>query len=303
MKIENEVITPAYAKQLLEQNCANRRLSEATVDRYAQDIAAERWKNTGDTIKLTARGMLIDGQHRMAAVVKANKSVVMAVARGVDEDAFTVIDTGKARTLSDVLGIQGYQHCAVLAAIARGGYDYAAGVSQRYTPTKAALEAFIQNHPYAPVIAAKLDNMNGLKYPKGPLGSVLFVANNNREYDEEVDQFLEGLKTGEGMWKGDARLTLREWLSAQREKIHGRPTGAHWFGAAAKAWNAYAKGDALHLIKLIDDTRRGTLKIAGFDRHAFADVPDLKERRAFQSATVVSNLPPSLATPPLRAAS
>ena len=87
---------------------------------------------------------------------------------------------------------------------------------------------------------------------------------------------------GEGLWKGDARLTLRNWVASNRAdksfmKQHvSEPT----FGALIRAWNAFAQGRELGLIKIPPNITRDTMPIFGFYQIDWGDVPDLAEQRA-----------------------
>jgi hypothetical protein len=296
MQAKVEIIDVAYAKQLLEQNPHNRPISAATVRRYASDMKAGRWNNNGQGIVLTPEGKLLDGQHRMAAIVEAQTPIGMLVVRGVPQDTFVTMDSGKPRSMGDVLAIEGYVHTNTLAGIARASYGYVAGASVRYPATKATLEAFIRAHPYMQDVARYIGN-RPMKLPRSPLGAVLFLGNERRSLDGEVADFVDGLITGEGLFKGDARLTLREWFAAQRMKERGRLTSETMFAAFARAWNAFASGKELAVLKGLDSPTRRTLPVFGFDIANFPEVPDLAERSL---AVARTNLSKAHATRPLR---
>ena len=101
-----ETITPGEARQILEGNENNRRLNMATVDYYRRQIENGVWQINGESIKLDDRGYLLDGQHRLLAIVKANKPVTTLVVRGLSSEAFKTIDAGKSRSMSDYLKIE-----------------------------------------------------------------------------------------------------------------------------------------------------------------------------------------------------
>lgn len=100
-------VTPKLAIQWLKTNKKNRPTSGVTVTRYAIDIAANKWILTGDAIRFNGNGALIDGQHRLRAVIKANKSIPCLVIRNVPGAAFDVLDTGKNRNYRDTLVLYG----------------------------------------------------------------------------------------------------------------------------------------------------------------------------------------------------
>ena len=61
--VDIRTITPQEAKEILEGQIKNRKLSQQTILRYAKQMKAGRWKLNGETITFGG-GMLIDGQHR-----------------------------------------------------------------------------------------------------------------------------------------------------------------------------------------------------------------------------------------------
>jgi hypothetical protein len=113
-----ELITPAIAKQILESNLINRRPKPPVVLRYASDMQRGLWKtDTAEFIKISKNGVLLDGQHRLMAVIKANTSVYFNVARGVNDEIFDVIDTGSIRNAGDVFKIAGVKRECTLPSI------------------------------------------------------------------------------------------------------------------------------------------------------------------------------------------
>jgi hypothetical protein len=112
-------LTPALATKLLEANSANRPLSDAHVNRIAAQIRAGKWRFNGDTIKIGADGSVLDGQHRLWAVIEADKAVDTFLVTGIDRDSFATIDTvRRMRSGADVLALSGserHRRCAATA--------------------------------------------------------------------------------------------------------------------------------------------------------------------------------------------
>lgn len=109
MKIETKTITTAQAQEWLDGvNTSNRKLSRATVGKYAADMAAGKWRNTHqNAIAFYEDGGLADGQHRLAAVVASGVNVEMFVATGISRNDAFAIDQGRSRSFSDGLIIGG----------------------------------------------------------------------------------------------------------------------------------------------------------------------------------------------------
>jgi hypothetical protein len=101
MKMELKTITPEWAaKTLAEKNTRNRPISRPHVEALANEIRRGAWQVNGDTIKLSPDGQLIDGQHRLAAVVKAGVSIQSFVVEGISFDVFHTIDTRLKRRIA-----------------------------------------------------------------------------------------------------------------------------------------------------------------------------------------------------------
>ena len=102
-----EKVTPAKALEYLKMNVNNyRKLSKAKVAVYAKDMAENRWVLNGETIVFAENGILLDGQHRLAAIVQSGKTVEMTVVRGVD-NSVRLFDVGTSRTTGQLLKGEG----------------------------------------------------------------------------------------------------------------------------------------------------------------------------------------------------
>lgn len=98
-----ETITPDFARKLLAHaNPMNRPLHRATVGLYARAIKQGEWRVTNEAIGVSAEGVLLDGHHRLNAVVEAGVSVQMLVTRGLNAESIFAINRGRARTLKQV---------------------------------------------------------------------------------------------------------------------------------------------------------------------------------------------------------
>lgn len=101
---ETVLVTPEIAKQWLKLNTANRPISEGNVASIAWDITHDKWTLTHQGIAFNTSLELIDGQHRLHAVIRANKAVPMRVSYNIDATYHAPIDTGRLRTAAYLLG-------------------------------------------------------------------------------------------------------------------------------------------------------------------------------------------------------
>jgi hypothetical protein len=103
MRFEEVLVTPEVARRWLERNAGNRRVRESHVEALALAMMGGEWRLTHQGIAFDPEGNLLDGQHRLRAVVLAETPVRMTVARDVAPEAFAALDLGKARRIADVL--------------------------------------------------------------------------------------------------------------------------------------------------------------------------------------------------------
>lgn len=111
-------LTPELAAEMLEHNTLNRPLSDQHVSRIARQIKTGKWRFNGDTIKIADTNDVLDGQHRLWAVIEAKVPIETILVRGIERDAFATIDTlRKARSGSDILTLNGaHQYRAIIAS-------------------------------------------------------------------------------------------------------------------------------------------------------------------------------------------
>lgn len=119
MNIEEKLITPYEASRLLSLNTKNRTLDANRVNKYVDEMKNGKWIVNGDTIKITASGRLIDGQHRLSAIEKSGIPQKYIIVSGLDDDSFVTIDTGKARIAATVLQLEGLKNPNIYAAVAK----------------------------------------------------------------------------------------------------------------------------------------------------------------------------------------
>jgi hypothetical protein len=104
-------VDETLAAQILEGNSNNRPLSDAHAKRIARQMSNGLWKINGETVKIGSTGDVLDGQHRLWAVIYAKVRVWLIIVFGVQPDAFSTIDTiRKSRSGSDVLAVAGLTH-------------------------------------------------------------------------------------------------------------------------------------------------------------------------------------------------
>lgn len=104
------LITPDLAKQLLSLNIKNnRRISSVRVESYARDMRDDKFAET-TMITIDENGRLIDGQHRLHAVIKSGKAQWFVVFVGAHNNQY-IFDRGLQRTTAQNAKMAGMLVC------------------------------------------------------------------------------------------------------------------------------------------------------------------------------------------------
>lgn len=122
-----EVITPDVAELYLAKTFGNRPIKSRKVQEYAAAMKAGKWYMTGETIKFDVLGRLVDGHHRLHAIVKSTCAAKIAVVRDLPVEAVNSLDQGVKRTTGDVLAMRGAENYNMVGAMAKILANYAKG--------------------------------------------------------------------------------------------------------------------------------------------------------------------------------
>jgi hypothetical protein len=95
-------IDPETAMVWLRRNKLNRKVSQTAVARYARDMAAGNFPYTHQGIAFDKNGQLLDGQHRLHAIIQSGCTIPMQVTVNMPPEVRIAIDQGKSRTVADV---------------------------------------------------------------------------------------------------------------------------------------------------------------------------------------------------------
>lgn len=117
MNFVTETITPAKAVEYLKTSNGNRPISKPSVLSYADTMKKGGWLQNGVCIIFDTDGHLIDGHHRLLAVIEAGIPVLFDVCRGASQESFSTYDCGHSRNLSQLIAMQGHKHYRLVASI------------------------------------------------------------------------------------------------------------------------------------------------------------------------------------------
>jgi hypothetical protein len=236
---------PATAKRALGNRMKNRRISLVRVQRFVQAMTNGEWV-IAQPLLFDRKGRLIDGQHRLQAVIASKKTIKFLVVKGYDErKVFAKVDDTGPRTLAAALEIEGEQLPDVLATVikmahkdASGRIPTASGGGFIQTPIEGVdfLAAF-------PKIRESVMKAPATVSPLAPRSMLCFChykfAQKSRA---EADNFLLELAIGEPE-DGDPIYLLREILKANAARKGEKLTKQHQLALIYKAWNAVRRGE------------------------------------------------------------
>lgn len=210
-----ERITPAIAKHILANNINNRNVSRLTVKKYAQEMKSGNWQLNYEPVVISNTGKLLNGQHRLMAIVQSGVAVDLYVIRGAD-DNITIYDRGYLRKEDQVIAMMGVTNSTKgTVAIAKSFYKYLFPVSSGAVPT-VGIVAFLKAY------MDKLDEYNSskggikantpmyVKVDNAIFGTAFVIARDNGMSVEELRTFLKVVKTGYMEEKNQsAAITIR----------------------------------------------------------------------------------------------
>ena len=249
---EIALVTPAMASEWLAEKGPNRKLRKSVVGRYAVDMAAGCWRLTHQGICFDENGRLIDGQHRLAAIMAASVDVLMMVVRGVPASAQLDMDQIAKRSVSDALNLVGIDADKTEVAIANA---MQAGVGQARSMTPESTRRFLLEHGAAVKFSMGLMTTKLRAITTGPVGAAVARAWYYEDHGR-LSQFIDILKTGmpgEPVSEDSAAIVLRQNLLAHAQSGtsfgYGSSTRRAVFGKTCRAIQAFCARELTKQIK------------------------------------------------------
>lgn len=232
-----ERIGPAEAKTLLGLNTHNRAIRQDRVHTMARDMNHGKWQLNGETIKV-GQGALIDGQHRLLAVIEANTSIEMLVIRGLADDTQQTVDVGAKRNLGDFLSLAGEENSHNLAAAVRYSWyldNFNTPKQFGVNPSVLELSAWLDKNPNIrhSISTGRRAATSVIRYVPS-VGASLHYLMGRLDHTQSTifwDHLIDGDEK-----PGSPIYALREALLRDLSKPH-RMSVVHRVALTVKAWN------------------------------------------------------------------
>jgi len=170
MKFVVTTISPTQAHALLAKSGQNRRIRPSHVKSLARAIVNSEWMLTHQAIAFDTNDRILDGHHRLKAIIEADISVRTILVTGCNPETFRCLDLGAKRSVADVLGSEDRKSIETLTKIARIGevqntvtpttveryVEFFVDECERVTAATGSKRALIASAPMRAVVAVRL---------------------------------------------------------------------------------------------------------------------------------------------------
>ena len=250
------LITPKKAKQILVSNTKNRKIKFRHVTFLANQMLSGCWVYNGQSIVVSNNGILVDGQHRLLAIIESGTTIETELIEGVDYDeAFSTIDTGVVRSPSDVLAMRGYRNAPLLAAAIKILITYDATTDKSgfaISGVKITNDNILDKTEKVLDLmgSEKLDVIFGNIQKYGGSSVDLFVAmvlyRNSRG---KTMQFFNDISLGLFNNENDPLKRYREYIQSTKLKKRDAKEKTQTVSNLFKSWNLYNAGGTITFLR------------------------------------------------------
>jgi hypothetical protein len=230
--------TPGLSELILDRiNSNNRNQRPGNIKRFAAAMSSDNWLITGDTIKFSKKGFLLDGQNRLASSVRSQRSFRTHVVFGIADDAFDRIDSNAVRTNSDTFKIAGIANSKVSAPAVRWlMIDTDRGRKVENAELLVHLREQLDEERLHYWVDKAIDA--GRVLPRGMLAALFYRF--SEKNTKLCERFAADLKANKGNGK-----KLLDQIKDMRKQSLGRLHELQISALVVLAWNAYRAGKPL----------------------------------------------------------
>lgn len=251
---EAVTLTPCLAQLIMLCNPINRPIGRANLENIKSDIANNRWEYNGESISISNKGKLLNGQHRCAAVIETGTPIETVIAFGAKDEARYTIDIGSPKSAANFLHMKDFTDTNNLAATVSLLLQYkkhgvlATSGSQRPTKTE-----IVQAAETYRGVQSSVDFVRAATKKRLGSRSVLAFCHYTfwkKTNKETADEFMHALIEGDGLRKTSPIHYCRERLIGMGREVRADSRSEVIF----KCWNAWRRGE--HISKRITLTGR-----------------------------------------------
>lgn len=239
-------VTPEMAGAWLSEcNTHNRRLVESHVNYLARQMKSGEWRLTHQGIAFSPNRVLLDGQHRLWAIVISETTVPMRVFFNEPADTLMAIDAVRPRTNDEVITLVGgmgtvsRNELSTLRAMLAGFSSYT-----RRAPSEEA--AVLRTHRRAIHFSHEILSLTRFR---GVVNSVTravlaraYYSADHASLQHFADVLQSGVATGE---QDQPIMMLFKFLIDSAQVRRGRPEVRERYGKTERALAAYLADEQL----------------------------------------------------------
>lgn len=251
-----EFVTPDIARHLLSNNDGNRPISKRIVKQYAGVMRKGQWHMNGENIIISKSNRLLNGQHRLTALIDCGISIPFWVTRGVDDSSFTTMDCNKPRTIGDVFSISDIPNYNNIAAMVSGTItlmsNYSLSSKNAIVKDKCLTKQdFLNEYNESPELyqkayseATKLYLLKYGLFTTSEMGAMIMFLVKYKKYD--FDYVLDFFKMAHvEIPSTNSTIRLLKNILAKNKESKKKMTAIHKFMLTAKTWNCYVSNRML----------------------------------------------------------
>jgi len=263
------------AEYMLLRNDNNRPVSQTAVAKYAKAMVSGEWSWDGAAIAFDRHGRILNGQHRLLAVIKSGASIPMAISTGYDSSVFATMDIVNTRKAADALAIKGVPNATLMARTVMFVHKFGQGVIgiNASSPDRNGVNAkdglsvnqildIVDTDVLFTDAIAFYERVKPWVQPSGLIGPQVItgfhylLTKANKDLDsQEAEVFITSLISGEGMVLNSPLFHLRNRLV--NSKMGLLKSKILTFGNSIKliifGWNKQKEGKAIKQLSVPKD--------------------------------------------------
>ena len=246
--VKTVMVDPEMARDILKRSRYNRAISQSTVNRYVRDMRALDWVFNGQAVIFNGSPEdregeleLLNGGHRLTAVMQGNVTVPLLFVSGITPAAIRTMDTGRARSFAQMLSIDGETSPEVLAALIATLHNYRehGDWRGRKYSTSVLYKTLAREGQRARDVAKERNHKNQGKLSKGLLATLDYLFGELNPIQSK--EFCDALRDGINLDKDDPRHAAREWLIRTSDDDEYNSEDVAW--VLIEAWNRFRAGE------------------------------------------------------------
>lgn len=224
------LITPEVAAELLALNFdCNRKVTPNAIKRYSRLLSEDKWL-FAEPVKLSSDGRLIDGQHRLNAVISSGIAAPFIVLTGYPFESAQVLDQGRTRTAIQIGQIRGREVPGLWISVLRGVAEMVSPSKFTFSTAEVNVLAEIYKKPLK--FACQYSDMRNAIRHSSVLSAVAMAS--TEENNERLDEFLRCYQSNRATSESDYAATdLRAWIqkNIDGQKLSGSSRKAVFYTA------------------------------------------------------------------------